>query len=195
MPTGVQTTGQTPCARIDHFKQFFGLDLTKMSPAGACCAHIQLRQTLRVAGSRRVKSLPRVRERFGRSRLDGEKRLTLGHGRPMSCGRRMAASDRSSPARGRGRQGLESALRRSGNHPGRSFYPRARGEQITPRCAKRRSPLPSNSRKRHAICSRRGGRQLRAVLDLDEDGRNGVVTAPVTVAFATLSGSSPHSLT
>src|ERR1700732_2646835 len=36
--------------------------------------------------------------------------------------------------------------------------PRAREEQITPRCAKRRSPLRSNSRKRHAICSRRGGR-------------------------------------
>jgi hypothetical protein len=35
--------------------------------------------------------------------------------------------------------------------------PRAREEQITPRCAKRRSPLRSNSRKRHAICSRRGG--------------------------------------
>jgi hypothetical protein len=39
-----------------------------------------------------------------------------------------------------------------------SFYPRAREEQITPRCAKRRSPLRSNGRKRHAICSRRGGR-------------------------------------
>ena len=38
------------------------------------------------------------------------------------------------------------------------FYPGAREEQITPRCAKRRSPLRSNSRKRHAICSRRGGR-------------------------------------
>jgi hypothetical protein len=25
VPTGVQTTGQTPCARIDHFKQFAGL--------------------------------------------------------------------------------------------------------------------------------------------------------------------------
>src|ERR1700732_3649112 len=36
--------------------------------------------------------------------------------------------------------------------------PRAREEQITPRCAKRRSPLRSNSRKRHAIRSRRGGR-------------------------------------
>jgi hypothetical protein len=35
VPTGVQTTGQTPCARIDHFKQFVGLDLTKMYPAGA----------------------------------------------------------------------------------------------------------------------------------------------------------------
>ena len=35
VPTGVQTTGQTPCARIDHFNQFVGLDLTKMYPAGA----------------------------------------------------------------------------------------------------------------------------------------------------------------
>jgi hypothetical protein len=35
--------------------------------------------------------------------------------------------------------------------------PRAR-EEHTPRCAKRRSPLRSNRRKRHAICSRRGGR-------------------------------------
>ena len=35
VPTGVQTTGQIPCARIDHFKQFVGLDLTKMYPAGA----------------------------------------------------------------------------------------------------------------------------------------------------------------
>ena len=33
----------------------------------------------------------------------------------------------------------------------------ARGAD-TPRCAKRRSPLRSSSRKRHAICSRRGGR-------------------------------------
>src|SRR5271156_30829 len=30
-----QTTGQTPCARIDHFKQFVGLDVTRMYPAGA----------------------------------------------------------------------------------------------------------------------------------------------------------------
>src|SRR5205085_2503162 len=35
VPTGVQTTGQTPCARIDHFKQFVGLDVTRMYPAGA----------------------------------------------------------------------------------------------------------------------------------------------------------------
>src|SRR6266849_361463 len=35
VPTGVQTTGQTPCARIDHFNQFVGLDLTRMYPAGA----------------------------------------------------------------------------------------------------------------------------------------------------------------
>ena len=35
VPTGVQTTGQIPCARIDHFKQFVGLDLTKMYPGGA----------------------------------------------------------------------------------------------------------------------------------------------------------------
>ena len=35
VPTGVQTTGQTPCARIDYFKQFVGLDVTRMYPAGA----------------------------------------------------------------------------------------------------------------------------------------------------------------
>jgi ABC-type glycerol-3-phosphate transport system substrate-binding protein len=35
VPTGVQTMGQTPCARIDHFKQFVGLDVTRMYPAGA----------------------------------------------------------------------------------------------------------------------------------------------------------------
>src|SRR5215469_14365880 len=35
VPTGVQTTGQTPCARIDHFKRFVGLDVTQMYPAGA----------------------------------------------------------------------------------------------------------------------------------------------------------------
>ncbi len=35
VPTGVQTTGQIPCARIDHFKQFVALDLTLMYPAGA----------------------------------------------------------------------------------------------------------------------------------------------------------------
>ena len=34
VPTGVQTTGQNPCARIDHFKQFVGLDVTRMYPAG-----------------------------------------------------------------------------------------------------------------------------------------------------------------
>jgi ABC-type glycerol-3-phosphate transport system substrate-binding protein len=35
VPTGVQTTGQIPCARIDHFKQFVALDLTRMYPASA----------------------------------------------------------------------------------------------------------------------------------------------------------------
>ena len=35
VPTGVQTTGQNPCARIDLFKQFVGLDVTRMYPAGA----------------------------------------------------------------------------------------------------------------------------------------------------------------
>src|SRR5215469_18929378 len=35
VPTGLQTTGQIPCARIDHFKQFVGLDRTRMYPAGA----------------------------------------------------------------------------------------------------------------------------------------------------------------
>ena len=35
VPTGVQTTGLVPCARIDHFKQFVGLDVTGMYPAGA----------------------------------------------------------------------------------------------------------------------------------------------------------------
>src|SRR5205807_3187723 len=35
VPTGVQTTGQTPCARIDHFNLFPALDLTRMYPAGA----------------------------------------------------------------------------------------------------------------------------------------------------------------
>jgi ABC-type glycerol-3-phosphate transport system substrate-binding protein len=34
VPTGVQTTGQIPCARIDYFKQFVGLDVTRMYPAG-----------------------------------------------------------------------------------------------------------------------------------------------------------------
>jgi ABC-type glycerol-3-phosphate transport system substrate-binding protein len=35
VPTGLQTTGQIPCARIDHLKQFVGLDVTRMYPAGA----------------------------------------------------------------------------------------------------------------------------------------------------------------
>ena len=35
VPTGVQTTGQTPCARIDYFEQFVGLDVMRMYPAGA----------------------------------------------------------------------------------------------------------------------------------------------------------------
>jgi ABC-type glycerol-3-phosphate transport system substrate-binding protein len=35
VPTGLQTTGQTPCARIDHFKQFVALEVTRMYPAGA----------------------------------------------------------------------------------------------------------------------------------------------------------------
>ncbi len=35
VPTGLQTTGQTPCARIDYFKEFVGLDPTRMYPAGA----------------------------------------------------------------------------------------------------------------------------------------------------------------
>jgi ABC-type glycerol-3-phosphate transport system substrate-binding protein len=35
VPTGLQTTGQIPCARIDYFKQFVGLDVTRMYPAGA----------------------------------------------------------------------------------------------------------------------------------------------------------------
>src|SRR4029077_14707039 len=35
VPTGVQTTVQIPCARIDYFKQFVGLDVTRMYPSGA----------------------------------------------------------------------------------------------------------------------------------------------------------------
>jgi ABC-type glycerol-3-phosphate transport system substrate-binding protein len=35
VPTGIQTTAMTPCARIDLFKQYVGLDLTQMYPAGA----------------------------------------------------------------------------------------------------------------------------------------------------------------
>ena len=35
VPTGIQTTAMTPCARIDLFKQFVGLDVTRMYPAGA----------------------------------------------------------------------------------------------------------------------------------------------------------------
>jgi len=34
VPTGIQTTAMTPCARIDHFKQYVGLDVTKMYPVG-----------------------------------------------------------------------------------------------------------------------------------------------------------------
>ncbi len=34
VPTGIQSTAATPCARIDLFKQHVGLDLTKMYPAG-----------------------------------------------------------------------------------------------------------------------------------------------------------------
>ena len=34
VPTGIQTTALTPCARIDHFKQYVGLDVTRMYPAG-----------------------------------------------------------------------------------------------------------------------------------------------------------------
>ena len=34
VPTGIQTTALTPCARIDHFKQYIGLDVTRMYPAG-----------------------------------------------------------------------------------------------------------------------------------------------------------------
>jgi hypothetical protein len=35
VPTGLQTTGQIPCARIDYFKQFVGFDITRMYPVGA----------------------------------------------------------------------------------------------------------------------------------------------------------------
>jgi ABC-type glycerol-3-phosphate transport system substrate-binding protein len=35
VPTGIQTTAQTPCARIDLFKQYVGLDVTRMYPVGA----------------------------------------------------------------------------------------------------------------------------------------------------------------
>ena len=35
VPTGIQTTAMTPCARIDLFKEFVGLDVTRMYPAGA----------------------------------------------------------------------------------------------------------------------------------------------------------------
>jgi ABC-type glycerol-3-phosphate transport system substrate-binding protein len=35
VPTGIQTTAMTPCARIDHFKQYVGLDVTKMYPVGS----------------------------------------------------------------------------------------------------------------------------------------------------------------
>ena len=35
VPTGLQTTGQIPCARIDYFRQFVGFDVTRMYPAGA----------------------------------------------------------------------------------------------------------------------------------------------------------------
>ena len=35
VPTGLQTTGQVPCARIDYLKEAAGLDVTRMYPAGA----------------------------------------------------------------------------------------------------------------------------------------------------------------
>ena len=35
VPTGIQTTAMTPCARIDHFKKYVGLDVTKMYPVGS----------------------------------------------------------------------------------------------------------------------------------------------------------------
>ena len=35
VPTGLQTTGQIPCARIDFFKQFVGFNVTRMYPVGA----------------------------------------------------------------------------------------------------------------------------------------------------------------
>jgi len=35
VPTGIQTTAMTPCARIDYFKQYVGLDITKMYPIGS----------------------------------------------------------------------------------------------------------------------------------------------------------------
>ena len=35
MPTGYGSTLSPPCARIDLMKQFVGLDVTKMYPAGA----------------------------------------------------------------------------------------------------------------------------------------------------------------
>jgi ABC-type glycerol-3-phosphate transport system substrate-binding protein len=35
VPTGIRGTAGTPCARIDLMKQFVGLDVTKMYPAGA----------------------------------------------------------------------------------------------------------------------------------------------------------------
>jgi ABC-type glycerol-3-phosphate transport system substrate-binding protein len=34
VPTGIQTTAMTPCARIDYFKKYVGLDVTKMYPVG-----------------------------------------------------------------------------------------------------------------------------------------------------------------
>ena len=34
VPTGIQTTAMTPCARIDYFKQYVGLDVTRMYPVG-----------------------------------------------------------------------------------------------------------------------------------------------------------------
>ena len=34
VPTGIQTTAMTPCARIDYFKQHVGLDVTRMYPVG-----------------------------------------------------------------------------------------------------------------------------------------------------------------
>jgi hypothetical protein len=31
VPTGIETTGQIPCARIDYFREFVGLDVRRSS--------------------------------------------------------------------------------------------------------------------------------------------------------------------